>query len=190
MENYKYIVDALSSTAAFIAILTVLISWYKNAQPALRIERVVVHKRQSHSDYIIVVRNRKSYPVTINSISCYKKLSYMVEKENGQPPEYREALSESDRVFSKNEVLEFAANGHTDIRIKGGVVTEDISKLLFSAQTSHGYHRQVCKDILTVNMTGKTKVMGMEVMFNTESKLKAKVKYAWLGLCNMCARKS
>ncbi|MFH4822722.1 hypothetical protein WL046_24640 [Vibrio alginolyticus] len=29
MENYKYIVDALSSTAAFIAILTVLISWYK-----------------------------------------------------------------------------------------------------------------------------------------------------------------
>ena len=86
--------------------------------------------------------------------------------------------------------MELAANGHTDIRIKGGVITEDISKLLFSAQTTHGYHRQVCKSILTVNMTGKTQVKGMEVMFNTDSKLKAKAKYMWLRLCNVCERKS
>ncbi|MCX8804593.1 hypothetical protein NOL29_25245 [Vibrio parahaemolyticus] len=190
MENYKYIVDFLSSLAALIAIVTVLISWFKNAQSAIKIERVVVHKRQSHSDYNVVIKNRKPYPVMISTLSCYKKLSYLVEKENGQPPEYRETLSALDRVFENNDGLELASNGHTDIRIKGGVITEEISSLLFSVQTSHGYHRQNCKSILTVNMTGKTKVKGMEVMFNTESKIKAKIKYSWLRLCNLWTRKS
>ena len=32
MENYKYFVDALSSTVALIAIITVLWSWFKNSQ--------------------------------------------------------------------------------------------------------------------------------------------------------------
>jgi hypothetical protein len=190
MENYKYVVDALSSSAAFIAILTVLVSWFRNAQSALKIERVVVHTRQTSSDYIIVIKNRKPYPVTISSASCHTKASYKVEKQNNQPPEYRETLSLMNQVFMNDSVFEIAANGHTDIKIKGGVVKGDISKLLFSMQTSHGYHQQVCKKIVTVNITGKTQVLGMEVMYDTDTKLKAQAKYLWLSLCNLCKRKS
>ena len=59
MENYKHVVDALSSTAALIAIITVLWSWFKNSQMPLAIERLVVHNKESESTYILVIKTGK-----------------------------------------------------------------------------------------------------------------------------------
>tara|TARA_R110000772_G_scaffold28638_22_gene72100 strand:+ start:731 stop:1051 length:321 start_codon:yes stop_codon:yes gene_type:complete len=81
MADYKYVVDALSSTAALIAIITVLWSWFKNSQMPLKIERLVVHNKASESTYIIVIKNSKTYPVNIKSSACYTKSSYKVEKK-------------------------------------------------------------------------------------------------------------
>lgn len=185
MENYKYVVDALSSTAALIAIITVLWSWFKNSQKPLTIEGLVVHNKTAESTYIIVIKNRKSYPVIIKSTFCHVKALYIVEKKNNQKPEYMETLSLSDSLFMNNDTFEIGANGHTDIRISGKNLPKGIRKLFFSIQTSHGYHQAWCKKIKTVDMTGKTQVFGMDEMYDFDSKFKAKRKYYWLRVVNL-----
>ncbi len=180
MENYKYVVNALASTASLIAIITVLWSWYNRSKMPLKIERLVVHNKVGKSTYIIVIKNSKSYPVNIKSTSCYTQASYKVEKENNQKPEYMETLSLSNNLFVNNDSFEIGANGHTDIRIPGQHLKSDITKLLFSIQTSHGYHQVWCNSIITVDMTGKIQTYGMEEMFEFDSKFKAKRKYYWL----------
>jgi hypothetical protein len=185
MDNYKYVVDVLSSTAALIAIITVLWSWFKNSQMPLAIERLVVHNKEKESIYIVVIKNRKAYPVKIKSTSCYVKASYKVEKKNNQKPEYMDTLSLSDSLFINDDTFEIGANGHTDIQISGRHLYKDITKLLFSIQTSHGYHRTWCNKIIIVDMTGKTQIFGMEKMYDFDSKFKAKIKYYWLRLINL-----
>ncbi|WP_028862415.1 hypothetical protein [Psychromonas aquimarina] len=188
MADYKYIVDALSSTAALTAIVTVLWSWFKNSQMPLKIERLVVHNKASESTYIIVIKNSKTYPVNIKSTSCYTKVSYKVEKKNNQKPEYMDTLSLSDNLFLNNDDFEIGANGHTDIRIIGSHLNPDITKLLFTIQTSHGYHQIWCDSIITVDMIGKTASFGMEKMYNFDSKFKAKRKYYWLKFITLFRR--
>jgi len=185
MADYKYVVDALSSTAALIAIITVLWSWFKNSQMPLKIERLVVHNKASESTYIIVIKNSKTYPVNIKSSACYTKSSYKVEKKNNQKPEYMDTLSLSDNLFINNDSFEIGANGHTDIRIVGQHLNTDITKLLFTIQTSHGYHQVWCSNIITVDMTGKIQCFGMEKMYDFDSKFKARRKYYWLKLVNL-----
>jgi len=185
MENYKYAVDALASTAALIAIITVLWSWFKSSQIPLKVERLVVHNKTGESTYIIVIKNSKTYPVNIKSTSCYIKASYKVEKKNNQKPEYMDTLSLSDNLFINNDTFEIGANGHTDIRISGQHLNPDITKLLFTIQTSHGYHQVWCNKIITVDMTGKTQSFGMEKMYDFDSKFKAKRKYYWLRFVNL-----
>lgn len=185
MESFKFIVDVLSSITAIIAILTASFSLFKNSQSAIKVERVVIHKNDTSSSYIMVIKNSKSYPVRINQAECYTKIMYKVEKKNNQRPEYMEALSLKDNVFIDPTGFEIAANGHTDIRIQGGHVDKNISKILFSFQTSHGYHQQWCKKIIMVNLNKKPQVFGMDFMYDTDSKLKAKAKYTLLTLRNI-----
>jgi hypothetical protein len=185
MENYKYVVDALASTAAFIAIITVLWSWYKNSQMPLKIERLVVHNKVGKSTYIIVIKNSKTYPVNIKSTTCYTKSSYKVEKKNNQKPEYMHTLALSDNLFINNDSFKIGANGHTDIRIPGQNLNTDITNLLFTIQTSHGFHQLWCNSIITVDMTGEIKIFGMEEMYEFDSKFKAKRKYYWLKIINL-----
>jgi len=181
MTQFKNIIDILSSLASLIAIIGVLVSWYRSSQKPLKIERVVIHKKENESTYILVVKNRKNYPVEIKSISCYRNPIYQIQKKNNQRTEYSKLLSLSDSCFSSSEHFEISANGHTDIRIKVATYREQAHRLLFSINTSHGYHEIWCKDILEVNI-GKTEVFGLEYRHEYQSKYRAKIHYYWLRL--------
>jgi len=179
MEEYKFIVDILSSSASLVAIIVVLLGLYKSIQKPLKIERVVIQKGKSSSTYILVVKNRKPYPVEIKSINCYMRRFYSIERKNNQKPEYSALLSLSDSPFQSSKLFNIAANGHTDIQIKNGLnINGDVKKLLFSAHTSHGYHEMWCKNIVTIS-TG-TQVYGLEYRHEYESKIKSILVYYWL----------
>ena len=109
----------LASLASVVAIVTVLISWYRSARKALRIERVVIHRKPTESTYILVVKNRKDYPVEIKSTDCYTRKIYNIEKKLNQKPEYSALLNLSDNLFRNSDKFIIGANGNTDIRIKG-----------------------------------------------------------------------
>jgi len=181
MNQYKNIIDILTSLASLIAIISVLVSWYRSTQKPLKIERVVIHKKKTESTFILVVRNRKDYPVEIKSINCYTKRKYEVQKKNNQKPEYSELLSLSDSLFISSDHFEIGANGHTDIRIKCGAFSGQVHRLLFSINTSHGYHEIWCKDMLEVDI-GQTEVYGLEYRHEYQSKYRAKIKYYWVRL--------
>ena len=181
MEEYKFIVDILSSSASFIAIIVVMLGLLKSIQKPLKVVRVVIQKGESNSRYILVVKNRKSYPVKIKSINCYLRRLYSIERKNNQKPEYSALLSLSDSPFQSSTLFKIEANGHTDIHIKNGAnINGDVRKLLFSVHTSHGYHEMWCKSILTIN-TG-AKVYGLEYRHEYESRIKSILVYYWLRL--------
>ena len=96
-----------------------------------------------------------------------------------------DTLSLSDNLFINNDSFEIGANAHTDIRIVGQHLNTDITKLLFTIQTSHGYHQVWCSNIITVDMTGKIQCFGIEKMYDFDSKFKARRKYYWLKLVNL-----
>lgn len=179
MEEYKYIVDMLSSTAALVAIITVLISWYRNAQKPLKVERVVIHRKKSESTYILIVKNRKPYPVSLKSTFCYTKHNYNVEQRKGESPTYSELLNLEDSPFRNTDLFEIGANGHTDVKIKGSNLVGEIPRLLFSIHTTHGYHELWCKNIVVVEM-GSAETYELEYRNGFESKYKAKAMYFWL----------
>lgn len=180
MDKFKLTVEILSSIASFIAIATVLISWFRNSQQALKIERVVIHNKPDKSTYILVVKNRKPYPVDIKSIKSYTKSYISVEKFKNQPPEYRSGFSLSDSVFNSNEVFEIAANGHSDIRIQGLTMSKELQSLLCYAQTSHGYQKLNCNNILNVQIDDQGQTYQVEYKKDFDSKLKAQLKFYWL----------
>lgn len=181
MDNFKFTVEILSSLASLIAIITVLISWFKSSQKALKIERVVLHNKESESTFILVVKNRKPFPVVIKSISAYSKPRFSVNKFKNHPPNYEPILSSSDFVFSSEETFEMAANGHTDIRIKVASSGGRYKSLTFTLNTSHGFHQLNCNKILNLVM-GKTEVFDVEYTQNFDSKYKAWFKYQSLKL--------
>lgn len=84
--GFKVIVDTLASLAAFVAILSVLFGWYSSARKPLSISRVVVHKKDDGLTYIIVTKNRKSYPVETKRIDCFSKKSFEIEERVGESP--------------------------------------------------------------------------------------------------------
>ena len=178
MQQYKIIIDTLTSSAALVAIIGVLVSWFRSLQKPLNIERVVIHKEEEGSTFILIVRNRKEFPVNINSISCYKKPTYEVQKKNNQKPEYLKYFSSSDLFFRNSDQFVIDANGHTEIRIKSGKFNGPVQRLLFSINTSHGYHEIWCKDILEVDI-GKSEVFGVEYKQKYKSKYIAKTVHYW-----------
>lgn len=182
MSNFKIIVEMLSSLASLIAIFTVLISWFKNSQIALKIERVVVQIKDDESTFILVIRNRKAYPVVIKKIDAYLKPRFSVEKLRNHPPEYRAILSLSDGVFRSSDEFEMAANGHTDFRIKVKAAGNKFESLTFSMQTSHGFFQLNCDDILNIEMSGKAQVLAVEYSNDFDSRFKAWLKYHCLKL--------
>lgn len=107
MDNFKYIVDILSSLASFVAIATVLISWFNSSKKALKIEGIVAHLKKEEAIFILLIKNRKSYPVTIKSINAYLKPKFLVEKLRNLPPMYTSKMSAIDLVYMSSENLKF-----------------------------------------------------------------------------------
>ena len=192
MIEYKYIMDALGSTASFVAIVAVLVSWFKIAQKPLVIDRVIIHKKENESTYILIVKNRKPYPVEIKSTRCYTKRRYRVTQKTNQKPEYAAQLNLKDSPFENFDEFEIGANGHTDVRIIGQNINGEILKLLFSINTSHGYHELWSKniDIVNVNMGDSMEVYTLEHKHEYDSKFKAKTKYYWLYILSFFKKKS
>lgn len=79
MENFKIIVDILASISVLIAIVSVLVSWYRNTQKPLKIIRTIVHKNDK-TTFILVIKNVKPYPVVIKNTDCYRKKKYEIQK--------------------------------------------------------------------------------------------------------------
>lgn len=189
--GFKVVVDTLASLAALVAILTVLVGWYSSARKPLSISRVVVHKKDDGLTYIILTKNRKSYPVETKRIDCFSRKTFEIEQRVGEKPEYVEKLSSRYAVFSSKASFEVPAKGNIDIRIEVDGQTDISDHLIFSIDTTHGYHEISCNDITVVEI-GKTVVYSVE--FNKEygSKSRAKMAYFWrriVELTKRCSRR-
>lgn len=176
--EYKVIADTLASIAAFVAIVSVMVSWYRSARKPLKITRVVVHRKNDETTFILVVKNVKPYPITIRSIECYRRKKYEVQKKLGGKLEYSELFPGKAKLSSSSQPFEINANGHTDIKIASKANLDIPGKLLFLFETSHGFHELWCKDISIVDI-GKVDVYGVEYKHDYESKYKAKLLYYW-----------
>jgi hypothetical protein len=185
--EYKIIADTLASAAALVAIVSVMASWYRSARKPLKITSVVVHKKEDETAFILVVKNVKSYPVTIKRTGCYRRKKYQVQKKLGGKPQYSELFPGSEMLSASREPFEIAANGHTDIRIAGARNLNIPGKLLFLLETSHGYHELWCKDVLIVEI-GKVDMHGVEYKYEYESKRRAKALYYWKLLKDLTTR--
>lgn len=176
--EYKVLADTLASVAAFVAIVSVMVEWYRSARKPLKITRVVIHRKKNETTFILVVKNWKAYPITVKRVDCYRRKRYEVQKKRGGKPEYSELLAGSEMIFSRKMDFDISANGHTDLRI--GIVgnANILEKLLFLLETSHGYHELWCKDVTIVEI-GKVDVYSLECKHDYNSKLSAKSMFYW-----------
>ncbi|WP_461437494.1 hypothetical protein [Marinobacter nauticus] len=189
--GFKVVVDTLASLAALVAILSVLVGWYSSARKPLSISRVVVHKKNDGFTYIIVTKNRKSYPVETKRIDCFSRKTFEIEQRVGEKPEYVEKLSSRYAVFSSKASFEVPAKGNIDIRIEVDRQTDIPDHLIFSIDTTHGYHEISCNDITVVEI-GKTVVYSVEFKKEYGSKSRAKMVYFWrriVELTRRCSRR-
>jgi hypothetical protein len=173
LQNYCY---TLSSLAALIAIITVLIAWYKSAREALSIKQVVIHQTAEKFTYIIKIKNIKPYAVTIKDMNCYKQKSFMVEKENNQKPKYSYGYQLNDMAFQTREEFTIQAGGLTEISIPTSIKLNDIDQLIIDMGTSHGVQLIICKNIILAPMSA-TLVLGMEFNEHYSSKFEALCNY-------------
>jgi len=174
--EFKVLVDTLASIASLVAIVSVMVGWYRSARRPLRVTRVVVHKSTNDLTFIVLVKNVKDYPVTIQRTDCYRRKKYEVQKKHGGRPEYSKFFPGSEMIFTSRDTFEIAANGHTDIRIRIAGTTDIPSRLLFLLETSHGYHELWCKEIVVVEI-GKVEVYGVEYKDEYRSKWIARAMY-------------
>lgn len=185
--GFKVFVDTLASFAALIAILSVLIGWYSSTRKPLSISRVVIHKKDSGLTFILVTQNRKSYPVEAKRMDCFSKKFFEVEQRVGEKPEYAERLSSRYAVFSSKYQFEVPAKGNLDVRIEVTTQVEIPDRLIFSVDTSHGYHELVCNDITVVEI-GKTDVYSVDFKKEYDSKILAKARYYWQRISELTKR--
>lgn len=187
--GFKVVMDTLASLAALIAILSVLVGWYSSARKPISISRVVVHKEDSGLTYILVTKNRKSYPVETKRIDCFSKKIFEVEQRVGEKPAYAERLSSRYAVFSSTPSFEVPAKGDLDIRIEVAKQAEIPDRLIFSIDTTHGYHELYCNDITVVEI-GKTEVYSVDFKKEYGSKSFAKIMYYWRRILELTKRYS
>ena len=176
--DFKALVDILASLAAIVAVVSVLVGWYRSARKPLKIVRVVVHKTKNDMTFILVTKNRQPYPVTTKRVDCYKRKIFEVQKKAGGKPEYSERLSSREGLFMGSSEFEVPANANTDLRIKVTGTADIPNRLLFSVDTSHGYHELWCDDISVLEV-GKTEVYSVDYKNEYRSKMAAKVMYRW-----------
>ena len=174
--DFKVLVDTIASVASIVAIVSVLVGWYRSARTPLKIVRVVVHRKNDGTTFFLITKNRQAYPVTTKRIDCYKRRIFTVEKKTGGKPEYYERLSIRDALFTESIEVQVPASADTDLRIETQKMEDIPSRLLFSIDTSHGYHELWCDDITVVDI-GKVEVYSVAYKYECESKLAAKFMY-------------
>lgn len=176
--SFKVIVDTMASLASFIAITSVMVGWYRSGRKPLKIKRVIVHKDIKHSTFILETINRKDYPVFISRADCYRKKIFEVMKKKGGSPEYAERLSSREAIFMGGHKFEVPAKACTPLSIKISGNPSVPKHLIFSLDTSHGYHELTCKNITEVDI-GKVKVYSAEYKKEYDYKAVAKCVFYW-----------
>ena len=178
--------DVLTSIASLAAIVAVLVGWYFSARKPLSIRRVVIHNNlhEAKSTFILMVRNVQSYPVKIHYLDCFTQKCFRVRKRRGGAIEYSQTYSSNYQVFGAKVDFEVPARGYTDHRVDGGKfeeifkTREEITTLLFTMRTTHGYHELLCKDV-TVAKLGNTEVYSLEFEEDFSSGFKGRAYYLW-----------
>lgn len=176
--EFKVLVDTLASVASVIAIVSVLVGWYRSARKPLKIIRVVVHRKKDEMTFILITKNRQAYRVTTKRIDCYKRKIFEVKKKTGGKPEYSERLSSREMLFMGRAEFEVPANANTDIRINVTGSANIPDRLLFSIETSHGYHELWCDDITVVDI-GNSEAYSVDYQEEYHSKVVAKLIFYW-----------
>lgn len=176
--EFKLVVDILSSLAALVAIVVALAAWYRSARRPLQIDRIVIHRKEQASTFILLVRNVKSDPVTIKRVGCYKRKKHQVQRKHGSSPEYSATFSSADMVFDAPGEFEVLPNGSTDVRVQASGASEAPGALLFLLHTTHGFHELWCRDITEVEV-GKANVYNVEYQHDYDSAWRAKVVFYW-----------
>lgn len=135
--------------------------------------------------FILVTQNRQPYPVRIQHIHCFKRKIYEVKKKTAGKPEYSELLSFSDAVFIDSSSSLVPASANTDLRFEVDETRDIPNRLLFSIDTSHGYHELWCNDVTVVDME-VSEAYSIEYKKNYDSKIKAHAVYFWKSLEETC----
>ena len=185
--EFKVLVDTLASVASIVAIVSVLVGWYHSARKPLKIVRVVVHQKKDRTTFILIMKNRQAYPVTTKRIDCYKRKIFEVQKKVGGRPEYSERLSSREALFMQTTGLEVPGSANTDLQIEVDRVVDIPGRLLFSIETSHGYHELWCSDVIVVDV-GKATAYSVDYIHEYNSKVAAKFMYRWRVLGELARR--
>lgn len=189
MPQFKMFVDIVSSLASIVAIVSVLYSWLKSKEDPLTLDRIVIHRNEKYSNYIVGVKNRKPYPVKILATKCYTKRKFHVEQKSNNKLYFSGILSLENLVFEDLSVFEIGANGSEFLKFnEKRKLNDDIEKLLFLFETSHGYHDLSCKDIISVDI-GTTNNVGIKYNEMFDSKSKAMIQYYKLKIQHFFKRK-
>lgn len=136
-----------------------------------------------------MTHNRQSCPVVIKRIDCYRRKIFEVKKKTGGRPEYSEHLSSREEIFLNGSNFEVPANAYTDLRVEVTGVIGVPPTILFSLDTSHGYHELLCGDVTVVDI-GKTELYSVEYKIEYARKSVAKCAYYWKVLGELTRRLS
>jgi hypothetical protein len=180
MEKFRLALDIANSIALLIAIVGGLIVTYRWIRKPLVIKRIVVHRKPDGCNYILIVRNRKDYPVTIKSSRCYTRKKFTLMKYRGEKPEFMEGFPLEAQIFSDNTEHVIEPFGNTDVKIAGAWSDDVEIKLILFFHTSHGAHESVFTgEVVVVDMRqGEARHLKVQREYN--SKLKAKLRFTML----------
>ncbi|EGR0771641.1 hypothetical protein HBG08_004696 [Vibrio parahaemolyticus] len=184
MEELKFVVDVLSSIASFIAISTVLIAWYVGRLNPLSVKKVLIHVKEDEKVYNLYIKNRRSYPVTIESIRCFTSKKYRIEKTNNGSAELLTAFPLDGCIFENLGKAVIEPNGYTKVTNTSSSYNDNAKNYMFCIESSHGYFETHCKNIQKV--TFGTIVLGIESAKEFKSKKHAYMYFLSLKIKHWC----
>jgi hypothetical protein len=148
LENFKILVDILSSIASIVAIATVLYSWYSSKKNPIEIPEVIVSKYSEDTfRFIIKIKNRKPYPVIVKSMTCYKRKTHLVEKKRMERPRTTSMFDTRDRILTTQNELPVSELGEHLVDINTKIDLSPLKTLIFLAYTSHGFLTIKCNNV-------------------------------------------
>lgn len=138
----------LSSIASFVAIATVLYSWYSSKKNPIEIPEVIVSKYSEDTfRFIIKIKNRKPYPVIVKSMTCYKRKTHRVEKKRMERPRITSVFDTRDRILTTPNESPVSELGERLLDINVKIDLSQLKTLIFLAYTSHGFLTIKCNNV-------------------------------------------
>lgn len=147
ITNFKLLFDILASISSVVAIVSVLVSWYRNTRKPIKIKNVYIEKDTITGSIKVTIINRKSYPITIKSIRIYHRKSHeLIIKAVDKYYSIFEYVTSDDELPSQHESREIEPNASVTIKVFESLLDDDkakllekkISRLFFVIHTSHG----------------------------------------------------